>query len=250
MIDNPFFILGCVRSGTTLLRDLLRQHPNLACPEETHFFRWGEPFGTGSYDGKYHGKKLFKQHRELDKVSDFDFFCTLKESRDRRMLMDHYARIYLENNDLQGRRWFDKTPQNVYGVLLIAGMYPKAQFVHIHRHPYNVISSLKSGRSFPEQEIKAAVNFWLESLTIINQFKQGFAQRIIEISYEALVADPQAQLSGLLTFLGEKPQQFSSASLSIHPERNNWSTTLSEEEIAYINEHCQALMQEYGYESA
>ena len=42
----PFFVLGCVRSGTTMLRDALRMHPHLACPEETHFFRWGEPFGS------------------------------------------------------------------------------------------------------------------------------------------------------------------------------------------------------------
>ena len=42
----PFFILGCVRSGTTMLRNALRLHPNLASPEETHFYRWGEPFGS------------------------------------------------------------------------------------------------------------------------------------------------------------------------------------------------------------
>ena len=36
------------RSGpaTTLTRDLLRRVPNFICPEETHFFRWSEPYRT------------------------------------------------------------------------------------------------------------------------------------------------------------------------------------------------------------
>ena len=37
--DRPLFIIGSVRSGTTLTRDLLRRVPDFICPEETHFFR-------------------------------------------------------------------------------------------------------------------------------------------------------------------------------------------------------------------
>ena len=31
--DQPLFIIGSVRSGTTLTRDLLRRVPNFICPE-------------------------------------------------------------------------------------------------------------------------------------------------------------------------------------------------------------------------
>ena len=44
--DQPLFIIGSVRSGTTLTRYLLRRVPNFICPEETHFFRWAEPVRT------------------------------------------------------------------------------------------------------------------------------------------------------------------------------------------------------------
>jgi hypothetical protein len=37
MSDSPIFIVGCPRSGTNLLRDLLRSHPHLAFPDESHF---------------------------------------------------------------------------------------------------------------------------------------------------------------------------------------------------------------------
>ena len=43
----PFFIVGCSRSGTTLLQTLLDGHPNLAIPPESHIYeRFGPVFHT------------------------------------------------------------------------------------------------------------------------------------------------------------------------------------------------------------
>lgn len=36
--DNLFFIVGCGRSGTTLLKTILNAHPNVTIPHETFFF--------------------------------------------------------------------------------------------------------------------------------------------------------------------------------------------------------------------
>jgi hypothetical protein len=36
-MTRPIFIVGCPRSGTGILRDLLRSHPNLTFPGESHF---------------------------------------------------------------------------------------------------------------------------------------------------------------------------------------------------------------------
>src|SRR5882762_1496251 len=35
--DRPIFILGCPRSGTTLLQLMLHAHPRIAVPPETRF---------------------------------------------------------------------------------------------------------------------------------------------------------------------------------------------------------------------
>ena len=35
--EDPFFVVGTDRSGTTLLRMMLDSHPDLAIPPETHF---------------------------------------------------------------------------------------------------------------------------------------------------------------------------------------------------------------------
>jgi len=66
--NAPFFIVGCVRSGTTMLRDVLRRHPNLTAPEETHLFRWTEPFGTEAYMRGVRSNAVLKRHREMDGI--------------------------------------------------------------------------------------------------------------------------------------------------------------------------------------
>lgn len=244
---EPFFILGSVRSGTTVLRDVLRRHPNLAAPEETHFFRWAEPYGTGPYENKYLHKALFENHRRLDGVKDFDFFYTLQNARHRRDLMDNYARIFLEGRQQESRRWFDKTPQNVYGVMLISANYPEARFVHIHRHPYNVVASLRRGGMLRRQGIRGAINYWLESMLILSEYRKGFPDRILELSYETLGREPLETVNHLLGFIGEPHFTALPEDIEISEEQNRYPEILSEEELAYIRECCGDMMQVYGY---
>lgn len=37
MLRSPFFLIGCGRSGNTLLRAMLNQHPQIAIPPESLF---------------------------------------------------------------------------------------------------------------------------------------------------------------------------------------------------------------------
>ena len=39
MVKPPIFIIGCPRSGTTLLRVILDSHPNICCGPETHIVK-------------------------------------------------------------------------------------------------------------------------------------------------------------------------------------------------------------------
>lgn len=244
--DMPFFILGCVRSGTTLLRDLLREHPRLECPEETHFFHWGDPFGTPRF-ASYYNSKAFQQHRALDWISDEEFAALLQSCESREHLAYAYGQRFLQQIGREGARLFDKTPQNVYGLFLIHAVYPDARFIHIHRHPLNVVASLKEGKVMPPQTLWGAINYWKESALLLDQFRRYRPDLLLDVPYENLVTDPDATLAGILGFVGEDSALLPSQAGKTRPEKNRYREQLSAAEIRLVLDRCEPFASRYGY---
>ncbi|MGH8557159.1 MAG: sulfotransferase family protein [Methylococcales bacterium] len=247
---DPFFLVGCVRSGTTVLRDLLRSHPRLECPEETHFYRWCHPFGTASFRGIYASNGVLKNHRRLDGISEDEFQTMFNNSISRADFSRNYANAFMQKQNKQSVRWFDKTPQNVYGILLISTEFPTAKFIHIHRHPLNVVASLKTGKVIPPQNIVAAVNFWVEALSIMKLFREAWPDRVLEVSYEQLTNDPSGQLRNILSYLGEWRDDLVLDVGNIHPELNKYQDVLTMDEIDFVLSRCRDLMEAYHYSTA
>ncbi|XGA79224.1 sulfotransferase [Halomonas sp. CH40] len=186
---EPFFLLGAPRSGTTMLRDLFKQIDDLYSPEETHVFRWAAPFRGGEYDSIYANNKTLKYHRELDGISNELFYELYNSSISRKNFNDKYCQKVAE---IKGKKyWFEKTPQNIYGLPLIAEQYPNAKILHIIRHPYDVIKSLMVGKVIKVDEIVGAANYWAESIAIVQTLKPFLGERLVEIKYESLVTNPK-----------------------------------------------------------
>ena len=122
--QSVFFILGSVRSGTTLLRDILKSHPNLICPEETHIFRWAEPFNSNDYTHVNKIADTLILHRKIDGVDESQFVEILENSTDRKDFMQNYFELFRKAQSNTNSRCFDKTPQNVYGLPLIKAYFP------------------------------------------------------------------------------------------------------------------------------
>ena len=245
--EQPFFILGSVRSGTTMLRDILKLHKKLECPEETHFFRWSDPFGTKRYDRHYRMSKFFQSHREMDGIKDIPFHLIRQTAPDRKAIMDWYGQQYLIEQGNPAGRWFDKTPQNAYGILMLSAMYPEAKFIHIHRNPLNVVASLLEGAVMPEHGFNAAINSWLESIMIMHQYKTLAPDRVLELSYEDLTAAPQKYIQNTLDFIGEDSESFDFSQLSTHREKNKYLKKLSKEQIVEVNRRTEFYRHCYGY---
>jgi len=246
--NMPFFILGSPRSGTTLLRDLLRDHPRLKCPEETHFFRWADPFGSPKFTSHYK-TKLFKEHRALDGVGEFDFAISLEVAQSREHLAWDYGNHYLNNLGKPDARLYDKTPQNVYGIFLINAIYPEAKFIHIYRNPLNVVSSLMEGKVMPEHTLRGAINSWVESMLLLDQFKKFKPELLLELPYEELTDNPDPYLKTILEFISEDPALLPSQQKKTHKERNKYKEKLSAAEIQLVLEKCEPFLSRYGYGS-
>lgn len=244
---KPFFIMGCVRSGTTFLRDVLRMHPNLVSPEETHFFRWAEPFGTESSLSPLFNNSTLKRHRELDNVSEKEFEWIIRNSVSRSDLYKRYMKRYLVNNNLGRKRWFDKTPQNVYGAPMMLAEFPGSKLVHIVRNPMDVVASLRLGRIVKVENVVGACNYWVEAAEIMSVVKKAYPNRVFEIKYETMLDEFAPTIKQLLEFLGEDYSDSYFSNVSVVEKRYQYSEIFNQRDIDFVKESCGKWARDYGY---
>ncbi|MEM6899503.1 MAG: sulfotransferase [Pseudomonadota bacterium] len=246
----PFFIMGCVRSGTTLLRDVIASHPLLFSPNETHFYRFADPYGTMAFIRPLLNQRIFLQHRAADNIPEDQFRDdVLLASYDRGELMERYGQAYLKaQNAPPDARWFDKTPQNVYGALLIAHDFPTAKFIHIVRNPLNVISSLRTSGVMEIKETVGAANYWLEAAIIMRSLRVLLGDRLLELNYEKFTTNPKSEIRKVMDFVEEDSDELEFDLKQIKREKNRYVSTLSDEDIDIARRICGGLAKEYGFE--
>ncbi len=230
-----------------MLRNILRLHPNLASPEETHFYRWAEPFGTEAYIRVVTSNPVLKRHREIDGITEEEFRGMVTSAKSRDELYYKYMRLFVQRRKPTANRWFDKTPQNIYGAALAAGKMQRAKFVHIVRDPINVVASLRIGKVMKVERLIGACNYWNEAADMITVLRKAYPGRVHEMIYEKFVRDPQSHLRDLLAFVDEPYEkdwfdQFNTIEVD-HREEG----VLSAEEIARVRTHCATGMKRYGY---
>jgi len=108
-LDKPIFIIGNVRSGTTILSDLLSHHKDVAL--------WLEPKYIWRY-GKAGAKHdLRKASEATNKVKNYI-----------------RKRFYNYLKDSGKSRFMEKTPSNVFRVSFIHEIFPNGKFLHIVRN--------------------------------------------------------------------------------------------------------------------
>jgi hypothetical protein len=156
-------------------------------------------------------------------------------------------KLFIERRKPTATRWFDKTPQNVYGAAMIAASMPHSRFVHIVRDPVNVVASLRIGKVMKIERLTGAVNYWREAIDIMATMRRATPRRVHELRYEDFMRDPETELRRLLEFLGEpydaewfKDFRFSESS---HAE----SGVLKPEEVAQVERLTLVGRRRYGY---
>lgn len=246
-MNDPFFIVGAPRSGTTLLRDLLRRHPNLECPEETSFYRWTDPFGTRSYTRTYRQNNVVREHRETDGFSEEEFWEIYENAGTRRQFQDRYMERFLEKRGNPEGRWFEKTPQHTAGLLGLLGDYPEAKIIHLYRTPLNVVASIREGKTVGPQSLIGAVNIWLEGVQAAQFVSGQWPGRILQVSYEALTVSPASVTGEILEFVGASPFDTFPEEPRVWPMNLRYLESLDPDEIEEVLARCRDTVRELGY---
>jgi hypothetical protein len=193
---KAIFVLGCGRSGTTLLRGMLERHPRLwGGPESGIFVRPVDPRALAE-------KFLWNPERALRIASETDSAVSFAE------------RFFGEQAKEAGKdRWVEKTPKHVVCLGYLLGAFPNGRFIHVIRDGRDVACSLRNhpkaafrdGKIIPlntNNPISKCIDRWVDD-TAAGLSYRGHP-RVLEVRYEDLVGDPERTIRAVCSFVGEE----------------------------------------------
>jgi hypothetical protein len=279
---NPFlFVVGCSRSGTTLLRRIIDAHPQIAMTRETH---WIPVF--------------FRERRGLTSegsVTPELISCLLEEPKFATMGLTReqmepllgggeavrYARFVSGLFDLfgqaQGKRLVgDKCPSYTVEVATLHALWPRTKFVHLIRDGRDVCLSALNWRradklaerfrTWSEDPVTTAALWWSWNVSGGREAGSRLGPGCYhEVRYEALVTRPEQEVPGLCAFLGvpcseamlrfhegrtrpEGGRDAKHAWLPVTPGLRDWRTQMPAEDQERFEAAAGPLLSELGYE--
>jgi tetratricopeptide (TPR) repeat protein len=179
---RPIFIVGMPRSGTSLAEQILASHPAVFGAGELTF--WGSAFAA------YEAAGL--------------------KSRSGASMMPGIAADYLQrlmSLSAGARRVIDKMPANFLYAGLIHAAFPRARIIHMQRHPIDTCLSIYFQNFFNREpytnDFANLAHYYGEYLRITDHWRAVLpSATLLEIPYEALIADQEGWTRRMLEFVG------------------------------------------------
>lgn len=180
---RPIFVVGCQRSGTTMLRLVLDSHSQISCGPETRFLADLERI-TGS-DWERLSQYGFSQEEWLSRIAVF---------------FDGIQSDYAASRGKQ--RWADKTPLYALSLEFITRVFPDCQVIHVIRDGRDVAVSHRKRFGY-RSSVKSAVK-WPRYIAAARQMGRLLPpDRFYELRYEDVVSNAEETLRSLFRFLDE-----------------------------------------------
>lgn len=209
--DEPVFIVGAPRSGTTLLAAIINGHSNLACGPETHLFNKisQKELEKAVKDRRWPNRALKLLMRlELSGQSVVELFSLTRDDiYDYLNLGKPSTRTMLESVTYQyaikkgKKRWAEKTPNHLLHLNQIRESFPNAPVVRIVRDPRDTVLSMCK-LPWSSQSPIANSLLWM---SWFNESKHFFDSdtNSVTVRYENLIRNPVTELKRVCALIGE-----------------------------------------------
>jgi len=209
--DEPIFVVGLPRTGTTLVERILGSHDEVFAAGELRQFADAVHARTDG-DG---GPVLSAQQIVASTTLDFRDLgeSYIESTRPRTGLKPHFT---------------DKMPVNFLYLGLIAKALPGARIIHVTRNPMDTCwSNFKQyfGDLYEySYDLEDTARFILLYQRLMSHWREVLPGRFIDLAYEDLVGDPEQQVRRLLDYCDLPWQQ---ACLDFHRNRDAVTTASS-----------------------
>ena len=245
--EDPVFIIGHWRTGTTYLHQLFNLDPGLCTPTLFQVaipdsFLISYPFLGPVLRRAVSNRRPMDQVRlgidepqedeyALYRTADFSPLEKLVFPESKEYFLNHGTEFLPSGKQLErwsatltgyfaklhyatGQRIISKNPFNSFRIKTLSGLFPKAKFIHITRHPYDVVPStvhmwrvvgsqnaLNSDFSVPEVTDVVRVLKQLEE-TVARDSSTLPEGSILHIRFEDMETDPEGMMKNLYGWLG------------------------------------------------
>ncbi len=190
--DRPVFIGGLMKSGTSLLRVLLSQHPDIFASFETHWFddaiskHWDQP-----------DSRRMSYLRKFFTIDDAMYadLCATKCSAPEREFIDI---VLCDAAARAGKtRWAEKTPGNIRHWPFIKSLWPDARLIHVTREYRDCFASWKARRGDTLDDFLASAQTAYDAIEpLLGQSTANY----LEVDYVELVRDTEQTMRCVLAF--------------------------------------------------
>jgi hypothetical protein len=204
---GPVFVVGAMRSGTTLMRLMLSSHSALAIPPESHFLaKMVKRFGPDEpLDGETLDEALALVTSNLEWQRDWhgnaDELVTSATARAPLTLPELIDMVFRQQIRPTGKpRWGDKTPAYLFQVGRLSACFPDARFVAMVRDPRDVYLSI-APKDWVGESTWQVGQYLLRCDRLVDRFDREQGDRFLVVRYEDVVAQTEATLRRVCTFL-------------------------------------------------
>ncbi len=187
--DQPVFIVGLPRSGTTLTEQILSAHPDL--------------YGAGELPDLSRLAALF--HEEDNDLWQAAQKLACQGESSSRELAGRYLKALREGARKGSVRISDKSPLNFFQLPLAAILFPNARVVHCYRNARdNALSIWMENFNLDQQwstDFDDLAFFRKQYRRLMAHWEKVLPLRILDMPYEETVADLEGQARRLIDFL-------------------------------------------------
>ena len=280
---NPYvFIVGCARSGTTLLHRIVDAHPQIAITPEMHWIT--RQFNYFKNQDRLVTPELVSELTEHKRFAQFEIpreeFAGLLGSGEPVPYPTFLNRVFglygqIKNKPLVG----NKTSGYVRRISTLHALWPEAKFVHIIRDGRDVCLSIlnwnkadrTAGRyaSWEEDPVATTALWWERKVRTAREAGARLGSSLYyEVRYESLISRPEQECQKLCEFfdvlyddamirfaegktrtdLPNARKTPKKAWLPITSGLRNWRTEMPVKDVERFEAAAGNLLEELGYE--